>query len=109
MSADFNPKSVRALLRSDLTHFTARCFQELNGGRAFLPNWHHLAIATKLEACRRGECRRLIINLPPRHLKSLFASVAFPTFWLGHDPGRKSCASASPRGWRATSRWIAGR
>src|SRR5213079_2203019 len=29
---------------------------------------------------------RLIINLPPRHLKSLLASVAFPAWCLGHDP-----------------------
>jgi hypothetical protein len=29
---------------------------------------------------------RLIINLPPRHLKSLLASVAFPAWWLGHEP-----------------------
>jgi hypothetical protein len=29
---------------------------------------------------------RLIINLPPRHLKSLLASIAFPAWCLGHDP-----------------------
>ncbi|HEX3413773.1 MAG TPA: terminase, partial [Stellaceae bacterium] len=35
---------------------------------------------------RGGKIRRLIINLPPRHLKSLLASVAFPAWCLGHDP-----------------------
>jgi hypothetical protein len=39
-----------------------------------------------LTALRGGEIRRLIINLPPRHLKSLMASIAFPAFCLGHDP-----------------------
>jgi hypothetical protein len=33
-----------------------------------------------------GATRRLIINLPPRHLKSLLASVAFPTWCLGRNP-----------------------
>src|SRR5205807_59885 len=43
-------------------------------------------IAAKLAAVREGKIRRLIINLPPRHLKSLMASIAFPAWCLGHDP-----------------------
>jgi len=43
-------------------------------------------MAAKLEACFRGEINRLIINVPPRHLKSLCATVAFPAFMLGHNP-----------------------
>ena len=42
-------------------------------------------IAAELEACRRGETKRLIINVPPRSLKSHCASVAFPAWLLGHD------------------------
>jgi hypothetical protein len=37
-------------------------------------------------AVREGKIRRLIITLPPRHLKSLLASIAFPAWCLGHDP-----------------------
>src|SRR5262249_27360301 len=37
-------------------------------------------------AVRQGRIRRLIINLPPRHLKSLMASIAFPAWCLGLDP-----------------------
>jgi hypothetical protein len=37
-------------------------------------------------ALRAGKIRRLIINLPPRHLKSLMASIAFPAWCLGLDP-----------------------
>jgi hypothetical protein len=40
--------------------------------------WHIEVIAAKLAAVRDGRIRRLIINLPPRHLKSLLASAAFP-------------------------------
>ena len=43
---------------------------------------------------RAGRIRRLVVNLPPRHLKSLLASVAFPAWCLGHDPGlRLLCVS----------------
>src|SRR4029077_11277969 len=40
----------------------------------------------KLAADAQGKIQRLIINLPPRHLKSLIASIAFPAWCLGHDP-----------------------
>ena len=49
-------------------------------------NWHIEVLAAKLEACRQGRINRLIINIPPRHLKSICASVAFPAWVLGHDP-----------------------
>jgi hypothetical protein len=49
-------------------------------------NWHLEVIAAKLTAVREGKIRRLIINLPPRHLKSLMASIAFPAWCLGLDP-----------------------
>jgi predicted phage terminase large subunit-like protein len=74
--------------------FTQRCFQTVVPGQVFLPNWHIEAITYKLERVRRGETRRLIITLPPRNLKSICASVAFPAFVLGHDPSaRIVCAS----------------
>jgi hypothetical protein len=75
-----------ALLRQDLTTFAARCFQELNPQTELATNWHLEVIAAKLTAVRDGKIRRLIINLPPRHLKSLMASTAFPAWCLGRDP-----------------------
>ena len=74
------------LLRQDLTTFAGRCFQELNPQTDLATNWHLEVIAAKLTAVRQGWIRRLIINLPPRHLKSLMASIAFPAWCLGHDP-----------------------
>ena len=75
-----------SLLRQDLAAFTHRCFQTVVPGQTYLPNWHIEAIAYQLERCRRREIRRLIVTLPPRGLKSICASVAFPAFALGHDP-----------------------
>lgn len=63
---------------------------------AFRPNWHHLAMAEALMKVWRGECRRLIIVAPPRSLKSLTVSVAFPAWCLGKNPTvRFLCASHS--------------
>ena len=83
---DLTPEQYRALLRKYLCAFIRRCFSQLNPQTVLAMNWHIEVIAAKLEACRRGEIRRLIINVPPRHLKSLCASVAFPAWILGLDP-----------------------
>lgn len=81
-------------LRADFATFIQRCFSELNPSTLLSWNWHIDLIAAKLDACRRGEIRRLIINVPPRSLKSLAASIAFPAFLLGHDPSAQIiCAS----------------
>jgi hypothetical protein len=78
-----------AALRTDFQAFLHRCVLTLNPGAPFLPNWHIEAIAYQLDRIRTGEITRLIINLPPRSLKSIMISVAFPACMLGHDPGRK--------------------
>jgi predicted phage terminase large subunit-like protein len=79
------PADLRVLLRTDFCSFLERCFYQLNPCAEFLTNWHHEVIASKLEACRQGKLRRLIINVPPRSLKSLAASIAFPAWVLGHN------------------------
>src|SRR5947207_13488676 len=83
---EFSHREFDAILRSDLGFFAQRCFSELNPQAAFATNWHLEVIAAKLTAVREGKIRRLIINVAPRHLKSLLASIAFPAWCLGHDP-----------------------
>jgi predicted phage terminase large subunit-like protein len=77
------------LLRHDLFAFTVRTFQTVNPGTPFVEAWHLDAITHQLDRVRRGATRRLIINQPPRSLKSLTCSVAFVAFLLGHDPSLK--------------------
>lgn len=79
-------QAYRAALRDDLASFIARTFATLDGGQAYHPNWHIELIADRLERCYRREIKRLIIALPPRNLKSICASVAFPAWALGHNP-----------------------
>jgi len=80
------PNEYSSLVRSDFYAFIERSFRDLNPTTPFLPNWHIEVLAAELEACRRGETSRLIVNIPPRHLKSHGASVAFPAWLLGHNP-----------------------
>ena len=74
------------LLRQDFAAFAGRCFPDLNPQTRLVMNWHLEVIAAKLMEVWQGKIRRLIINLPPRHLKSLLASIAYPAWCLGHDP-----------------------
>ena len=56
------PEEYRTVLRQDFYTFLHRAFYELNPQTVFLPNWHIELMAAKLEACRLGHSRRLIIN-----------------------------------------------
>ena len=69
-----------------------RAFLELNPQGVFLPNWHLEVLAAKLEDVRLGRCKRLIINIPPRSLKSHAASIAFVAWLLGHEPAKQILA-----------------
>ena len=80
---------VAAILRSDLYSFIGAVFPIVSPSAPFKPNWHLEAIAFDLTRVLRGEIKRLIITMPPRSLKSICASVAFPAFVLGHDPTRR--------------------
>ena len=55
----------------------------------FIEGRHHKIYAEKLQAVADGKLKRLIINMPPRHTKSEFASYLFPTWLMGRDPTKK--------------------
>ena len=55
----------------------------------FIEGRHHRVIAEKLEKVARGEIKRLIVNMPPRHSKSEFASFMMPAWFLGRNPKLK--------------------
>ena len=87
---------LEALLRTEFRAFLHKVFATLSPGQTYVNTWHVEAIAWRLERVRRGEIRRLIINMPPRSLKSIAASVAFPAFVLGRGPSRRIiCVSYS--------------
>jgi hypothetical protein len=77
---------LRALLRQDLSSFIQKSFHTVAGGIPYAHNWHIDALAYYLTQVLQGRLKRLIVTMPPRHLKSIAASVAFPAWALGHDP-----------------------
>jgi predicted phage terminase large subunit-like protein len=80
------------ILRRDLSAFTMRSFLELNPGTKFLWPPYLELLSDRLEKIRRGKIKRLIINMPPRSLKSHCVSIVFPAWLLGHDPAAQIIA-----------------
>ena len=91
-----DPTVLNAVLRRDFASFLRKTFHTLTPGQAYVPGWHIHAIAHRLQQVHTGQVRRLVINMPPRSLKSIAASVALPAYILGHDPTRRIiCVSYS--------------
>jgi hypothetical protein len=88
-AAALTQREEAAQLRLDFAAFAQRCFRELNPLTAFAMNWHIEVMGAKLTAVYQGRIRRLIVNVPPRYLKSLLGSVAFPAWCLGREPGKQ--------------------
>jgi hypothetical protein len=81
MIPDFKPHEIAAAMRvldheleTNFAAFIRKTFATVSPGDPFKPNWHIEAIAYALERVARGELKRLIILIPPRHLKSICAS-----------------------------------
>jgi predicted phage terminase large subunit-like protein len=60
----------------------------------FIPGRHHAKMAAAFEEVANGTCKRLIINMPPRHTKSEFASYLLPAWFLGKFPQKKIIETA---------------
>lgn len=78
-----------ALLRNDFCSFVRKCFNTIARDATYVDNWHIQALAHHLMLMRQGDINRLIVNMPPRALKSMSVSVAYVAWLLGHDPQRR--------------------
>jgi hypothetical protein len=96
--------------RSDFGAFTYSAFNALNPGQPLIANWHIDAICFRVQKMVIGDARkRLILNLPPRTLKSFIASVALPAWLLGHNPSSRVICPATPINFQLNSPATAGR
>ena len=75
--------SIREKAKDEFMPFVHHVYEGFIEGR------HHRIIAEKLERVARGELKRLIVNMPPRHSKSEFASYLMPAWFLGRNPKLK--------------------
>ena len=96
MPAEITPRLLRALRRKHLVSFVAKVFETVSAEDEFIPNWHLEAMAWELEQIEHGQSRRLLVTMPPRHLKSIMISVAWVAWMLGRYPTKRFvCASYS--------------
>ncbi|HXA69595.1 MAG TPA: phage terminase large subunit [Stellaceae bacterium] len=85
---------LRAARRQHLAAFNEKVFQTLDPGTRYEHNWHLDHLSWQLTRVARGQVRRLILNVPPRSMKSITASIGFTAWLLGHDPTKRIiCAS----------------
>jgi predicted phage terminase large subunit-like protein len=89
-----SPHDYAALLRNDLVAFIHRAFCDLNPQTLFRQAAYIELLASRLEDCRAGRVRRLIVNLPPRSLKSHCCSITFSAWLLGHNPAIQIIAAS---------------
>lgn len=77
-----------------LAEFIRRGWPVLEPGTPLVWNWHLDAICLHLEAASDGRIRRLLVNVPPGHMKSLIVSVFWPAWrWL-REPGWRGLFSS---------------
>ena len=91
---DFTPEEYAAIIAEDQLSFTEEVFAQVSPAAVYKPNWHVECIVEHLKALEDGEIKRLIVNMPPRAMKSITINIAFPAWLLGRDP-RTQIISAS--------------
>jgi predicted phage terminase large subunit-like protein len=88
-----NKEVLPALLRRSFPLFLRFAYREIGGDGSLLWNFHIDAMIHRLDRIEAGDCRRQVITLPPRHLKSV-VMTAWVAWMMGNNPGlRFICAS----------------
>lgn len=73
----------------NLGAFIQQAWDVIEPGTTYIDNWHIELIAEHLQAVNDGELRRLIINIPPRHMKSIEATVCYPVWTWTKAPEKR--------------------
>lgn len=82
---DPTPEEYAAIIASDQLAFTEEVFRQVSPGAEYKSSWHIQCVIEHLAAVDRGEIPSLIINLPPRMMKSIMVSIAWPAWLLGRN------------------------
>lgn len=77
---------VHTLARTNFEVFLELVFAHLNPGKSLSRGWYLQAMAQALMDVAEGSSRRLQVTVPPRHLKSIMTTVAFPAWMMGRRP-----------------------
>ena len=82
-------KKMSSLSKIKMKYFLRKAFTIINPEIKLQWNWHLDYLCDVLEEVYKGNIKRLIINIPPRYLKSIICSVAFPAWVLGKNPTKR--------------------
>ena len=80
---------LNKIIKTNFKIFLQKSFYTLHPNTPFINNWHIDLICEYLKALENGEIKRLIINMPPRYLKSFCVSVSWPAWLLAQDSSKK--------------------
>ena len=85
----YQEKKKESLIQNDFMSFVKHVWPDFVEGK------HHKIIADKFNKLAEGKIKRLIINMPPRHTKSEFASYLLPAWMVGRNPKLKIIQSTN--------------
>lgn len=91
-AAQLRERVEAQIMRRRFEPFARAAFGARHPTKVLKWTWAHGAICEHLEACKLGQIRRLIINVPPRNLKSHLTSVALPAWWWIDSPATQFLA-----------------
>ena len=91
---DYTREDLIDVLRIDRRAFTEQVFNTVSPGFEYKDNWHIHCILEYLEAVERSEIRRLVINMPPRCMKSITGCIAWPAWLLAQNPSEQVIAAS---------------
>lgn len=96
-SIQTNPATAKWLKREiarekaerTLSEFIKQAWNVIEPGKEYVDNWHIDLIGEYMEAINVGQIKRLIINIPPRHMKSIEVTICYPVWtWIKHPEKR---------------------
>lgn len=89
MATPTNSEVIKSLLKNYFPSFLGFAFRQLHGEKKLTPNWHIDLMADRMAEYAKDKPSRLVLNAPPRSLKSFSGSVALPAFLLGRNPTKQ--------------------
>jgi len=87
LQLELDRRAEARLLSGSLAEFTRAAWPIIEPGYRYVHNWHIDAISEALEAATERDILRLLVNIPPRHMKSLNIEVFWPAWWWTFEPG----------------------
>lgn len=90
--ANIGPETIRQGIHRELSerkldYFIKQAWPSLKPHENYDENWHIGYLSEYLKAVELGQTKRLIINIPPRHMKSLLVTVCYPAWCWATNPG----------------------